>query len=527
MKMKNQSTKRMLSIALTFVLIICMLPTNTFVAFAAQVDSVNLTISPDLLLAGAIYTDTEYAKTSNVTVDTTNCTVESVKWENGGGYWLENGDQLDSSWEYRARIELKAKTGESFASSVAVTVNGESAVILGHYTDKLDIEWMFFPTVIGTVDNINLTTPEAIPSNAATPYGYTHIEGGKTLYTVKGDWYEYDGSAKEYKALAPTDTFTADGSYRLTLHIKAAPGYILQNLSVLANGEWLNQDVSNNYECIGNLYFSSGEEIPAIFPTMPEPVLGESFSNASPIKVTVPSGSEYTAEGNWTDEYGNFTGTFAEGKEYYFESTFYANDGYYFAQEIEVYANDSSFDWCHSIGKTASYSHRKSFKYPINEVILNNVPTAELGKSLQGGLFQLDVPADAKYQASAQWLEEGTSISSSTTVQEDKKYVLEIWLLADNEYDFAAPCILKINGHDHQIDGGYGDDIYTMEYSFLEQISQLEVIGVVEPVVGQTPSTDTLKSAEPEKYEIVSAEWIDTADGSVAALAACRYIDSL
>lgn len=515
MIMKNQATKRMLSIALTFVLVICMLPISTFVASAAEVNSVNLTISPDLLLAGAIYSDTEYEKTSNVTVDTTNCTVESIQWADGGGYFLVNGDRLYSSWEYKAYIKLKANTGESFAPSVTVSVNGESANVVANYTDTLDLEWTFFPTMIGTIENINLTTPEATPSNAATPYSYTHIEGGKTLYTVKGDWYEYDDSAKEYKALAPTDTFTADGSYRLTLHIKAAPGYILQNLSVLVNDDWLNQDVSNNHECIGHLYFSSGEEISAVFLTIPEPVLGESFSNASPIIVTVPSGSKYTAEGNWTDEHGNFTGTFEEGKEYYFESKFYANNGYYFEQEIEVYANDSSFDWCRSSGKTASYSHRKSFKYPINEVILNNVPTAELGKTLQGGPFQLDVPADAKYQVVAQWLEEGTPISTSTTVQEDKKYTLEIYLFAESKYDFAAPCVLKINGYDHQVFGGYDNEFYLMEYSFLEQISQLEVIGVVEPVVGQTPSTDTLKPAEPEKYEIVSAEWIDTADGTV------------
>lgn len=516
MKMKNPVTKRMLSIALTFVLIICMLPINTFVASAAQVDLINLTISPDLLLVGAIYTDTEYEKTSNVTVDTTNCTVESIEWESGGGDKLSNGYELRNGWSHTVRIKLKAKTGESFASSVAVTVNGESAIILGHYTDKLDIEWMFFPTVIGTVDNINLSTPEATPGNAATPYSYTHIEGGKTQYTVTGDWYEYDGSAKEYKALASTDTFTADGSYRFTLHIKSAPGYILENLSVFVNGDWLTQDVSNNHECIGNLYFSSEEEIFGVLINLPEPVVGQSFSNTTPIQATVSSGSNCTIEGYWRDEHGNFTGTFTSGKDYYFEFTLYANDGYCFARNVEAYINGSNHIWCDGSGKIVTCSYRKSFKYPINEVILNNVPVAELGKSLQEGNFQLDVPADAKYRANAQWYEDGTPISTATTVQEDERYSLEICMFAENEYNFAAPCVLKINGHDHQINGGSDNDRYVMEYSFLDQIRQIEVIGVVEPVVGQTPSTDTLKSADPEKYEIVYAEWVDTADGSVA-----------
>lgn len=516
MKMKSQVAKRMLSIALTFVLIICMLPINTFVASAAQVDSVNLTISPDLLLVGATYTDTEYEKTSNVTVNTTNCTVESIEWEDAGGYLLENGALLNSGWEYKASMNLKANTGESFAPSATVTVNGERARILGHYPDKLVIEWPFFPTVIGTVERIDLTTPEATPGNAATLYSYTHIEGGETQYTATGEWFEYDASAKEYKALASTDTFTADGSYRFTLHIKSAPGYILENLSVFVNGDWLTQDVSNNHECIGNLYFSSEEEISGVLVTVPEPVVGQSFSNTTPIQATVSSSSNCTIEGYWRDEDRNFTGTFTSGKDYYFEFTLYANDGYCFARNVETYINGSDHIWCDGSGKIATYSYRKSFKYPINEVILNNVPTAELGKSLQDGYFQLDVPTDAKYHVDAQWYEDGTPISTSTTVQEDKRYTLEIWMYAENKYNFAAPCVLKINGHNHQFNGGSDNDRYVMEYSFLDQIRQIEVIGVVEPVVGQTPSTDTIKSADPEKYEIIYAKWFDTADGSVA-----------
>lgn len=515
--MKKSISKKIITLVIAFVMVLGMIPMNVLVASAAgEVTAVDLTVLSDLLLSGAIYTDGEYKKTTNITVDTANCTVESIEWEDGG-YSLADGIRFDGHNEYKATIVLNANVGETFDSNATVTVNGTGAHIVNRYAnERLQLVWHFFPRTFGTIERIEITTPEATPGNAAISYNYAHIVAGKTQYTVKGDWYEYDEAAKEYKAMAPTDTFKTDGTYRLTLDFKTARGYSFENLEVMANNDWLSLSSWDSIEGRGELYYSYGEEISTVFINVPEPVVGQSFSNATPIKVTVPSGSKYTIEGNWRDEHGNFTGTFEKGKEYYFESKIYANAGYYFARDINVNINDSGFEWCLGSGKIAYYSYRKSLKYPINEVILNNVPKAELGKTLQVGVFPLEVPANAKYQVSACWYEEGTPISNPT-IQADKRYTLEIWLYADNEYDFATPCVLKINGIDHQISGGSNSDVHTMEYSFLERIGQIEVIGVVKPLVGQTPSTDTLKSAEPEKYEIISAEWLDTADGSIAA----------
>lgn len=59
----------------------------------AGVSAVNLTITPDLLLAGASYTDAVYKNPGNVTVG--NCTVESITWSDATGNSLVDENRLE------------------------------------------------------------------------------------------------------------------------------------------------------------------------------------------------------------------------------------------------------------------------------------------------------------------------------------------------------------------------------------------------------------------------------------------------
>lgn len=116
------------------------------------------------------------------------------------------------------------------------------------------------------------------------------------------------------------------------------------------------------------------------------------------------------------------------------------------------------------------------------------------------------------------WLDESGNSITSRTVVAGEKYTLQIELSAVPEHEFAKTYILNINGIEHRKDDGDTNVIHLIDYSFKEQIKQVEVLGVIEPVEGQIPSTDTLQVADPTKYEIVSAVWIDRGEGTLASI---------
>ena len=280
----------------------------------------------------------------------------------------------------------------------------------------------------------------------------------------------------------------------------------------MVDGSYVNVRYSDSFEWNGSVFYSSGTRLEEVEFWVAEPVEGQTFSSATPIVATVPEGSPYTVKGNWRDAEGYSEGIFTKGKVYYFDYTIYAANGYYFAEDV-LAGTKNDFDWIRGEGKTASFTYRKSLAYMIDEVILLNVPKAELGMTLQGNSFPIEVPTDAKYQAQGFWLDESGNSITSRTVAAGEKYTLQIELSAVPEHEFAKTYILNINGIEHRKDDGDTNVIHLIDYSFKEQIKQVEVLGVIEPVEGQIPSTDTLQVADPTKYEIVSAVWIDRGEG--------------
>lgn len=489
-------------------------------AVAETLTHINLTIPEELLLAGATYKETVYAQSGNVTVEGNACTVESIRWTDGGGAVLTEASRLSRDVTYIAKMVLKPKAGDQFDPAVTVSLNGNYDV---DYTDKKSLELSpnceLTPIVYGEITAVSLTgVPAAAPGNTAIPYSYIHTEGGKDQYTVTGTWYAYNASAQAYEPMAYSDHFTENGSYQLALHLDTKPGYIFDNPYMMVNDQNIFPDYLDDFECTFNLYTSSGTEIAEVFFDIPEPVEGQTFSNAVPITAMVPSGSPYTVQGNWKDENGNRTGTFTKGEDYFFECQIYANEGYYFAKDIEVTTNDTGIEWGVGRGKMGSHSYRSSLKIPIHEAILSNVPKAEVGKTIPIGEFQLDVPAGAKYHAKAIWLDESKNPIADETVKAGKRYILEINLTAHPMYQFAESYSLKINGIVHRRLGNTDGDKYEMEYSFLNQIYSIEVTGVVEPVVGEAPVTASLQPADPAKYTIVDAVWYDREDRMPATI---------
>lgn len=493
------------------------------------IEAVDITIPEDLLLAGKAYTSAE--NSSLITVTSGNCTLESIKMQGPSGAELDDGTRLSYKDEYAVVIKLKANGSYKFTENATVRVNGsESGVrVVNRYQDgddkyrNLELTLTFTPTVKEYINAFSLSdVPQATLGAAAVPYSYTHTVNGDEQYTVSGSWHQYNSTTQQYEPMADTDVFQNNGAYKLMLHTEMKPGYVSNNdepLYVTVNGVWVGVDYSGEFEWEAGLYESFGTEIHEVSFTVQQPTEGQPFSNTVPITATVPLGSKYTVKGNWVEEEsGSYTGSFTKGNVYYFEYTVYADDGYYFAQEVAVHINGMTYAAIACNGKTGSGTYRRSMKTPITEVILTNVPKAESGKTLQIGEFALTVPVGAKYKAIGYWNDESGHQITNGQIEAGKEYELWIDLEAEPGYEFAESYILKINGAAHQSDGGDASVLYRVRYSFLEQIRQIEVVGMVEPVVGEAADTTSLMPADPTKYTIFHAYWIDLATGIPATV---------
>ncbi len=499
-------------------------------ASASPISEVSLTIPENLLLVGATYKAADYAA-DKVQVDSSaGYTVTSFVLQDPGGYLLEDGARLSYRAEYTAIISLAAKTGFRFDANAAVRVNGSDTDVLivnrdadgdeDERYDELQLTWTFTPIVKAYINAFDLPgVPVATPGQAPVPYSYTFSGGtGTDHYTVTGSWHQYDSALREYVSMAADAVFTDSGAYMLLLNADLKPGYVIHDddpLVVNVNGQWIPVQDNTEFFWIANQYTTFGAELNTVNFTVPQPVEGTPFSD-TPITAAVPSGSHYTVEGKWLDpESGNYAGTFTTGKEYYFEYTVYAGDGYSLADYVTVYINGAYYDELPGSGKFTEGTYRASMKTMITEAVLTNVPTAEPGSTLQPGDIPLTVPEGAKYTAFAYWCdaETGSPITGGQA-EAGKRYDRWITLEAAPGYEFAEFIILRINGAAHQIGGGGVTVDHYQEVSFLEQISQVEVTGITAPVVGQAPDTASLQSADPAKYTIIHAVWIDAATGT-------------
>lgn len=492
------------------------------------VSTVEVTIQEELLAAGKTYTDAEYKLLSSLGVTSGNCTVESIQWERPDGTEMQENEQLSYRYEYIVMITLKANGTNRFDENATVAVNGseERVLVVNRYDQdgysNLQFTWTFSPKAKEFINSFAFfNVPEATPNAMAEHYNYTHTLGGEEKYTVTGHWNQYNSATCQYEPMANTDVFQDEGAYQLVLHTDMKPGYVIHDddpLHISVDNRSVEVEYSDEFGWIANLYESFGTAIQEVRFTVPEPVKGQQFSDATPIIATVPSGSNYTVKGNWVEEEtGSCVGTFTKGKSYYFAYTVYAGDGYYLAENVAVFINGRLDEILFCNGKIGSSLYRKTMKTLISEVALIDVPKAELGKSFQTGEFTIKVPAGAKYKARGCWHESGVPVTSGQA-ESGKEYELSIILQADSGYEFAEQYILKINGTAHQGDGGSDVSYYYVPYSFLKRIHQIKVTGVVEPKVGQVPDIASLRSAAPAKYEITQVQWIDLGTGELATV---------
>lgn len=493
-----------------FVAVVLLISTVSMLELSAlTVDNINVAVT--LPKVNSVYNSATNAGTV-ITSDT--CDVSSIVWYDIVGAPLSDGQYFFANTLYRQKLIIAAKAGNQFTEnpSITLTVNGEHKEVSVIDKNSSVIEFEIDTTIPAdtyfssiSLNGVPTVTVGAVP----TPYNYTHTEGGKQLYTVTGEWFVC-GTDGIFNPMLPTDTFEADKHYQLILNGTFAEGTAFgENYpEFIVNGNYIqNANRSENTFSIF-LNFFNGTPIAdfeldeSIFPT---PKIGESFSDATPIKLTAPKDSHITIKGNWRDEEWNRSGTFQKNKVYYFDYALIADDGYYF-NDTHVYTNNDSL----YITDCVRYNtdHRVSFKSKIDTVELLDLPDIAVGKKVKTGDFPISVPKDAPYTAQGiiSDLETFAPITQET-IEAKKGYNLSVNIFPKENYELESEIIVKSNTGTAKIETIYDSALYSRNYKLYDYVEKLEITGIKEPKAGETATVDTLKPVHADQYEITNAYW--------------------
>lgn len=514
--MKNiKLFKKTCSLLVTLVMLFSLLGSYNMVAYAAdtEIDVVDVTIT--MPLANDSNTDVAYSVPAgeNYTV-----TPKTSKWLNPD--MVSEASNFHSGEEYTIEFEVTANTGYCIGTNTKVKVNGEEAGI--HLTGSMDapaseFELKAFPIILGTIDTVDFPNfPEGAIGETADPYSVTGAN-----YSISGGWSVNNRNTGNLDPLDSTHTFAAGNVYIFNVDLIPNPGYIISDTFSATKNGTTPMEMSYSRSWAGkNIAVSYVTEIPEATYDASAALqikVGDTY-DGSPVSISIPDGSNYTAEAYWYDENGNYPTVFENGKSYHLSIKLETKAGYSFAEYTMV--NDETL--CSSDRITIWDDVEKSFKTTIDEAVVTGVVEPAVGQSIpegaSGGPFDLTVPSGAKYKAQGFWCDsEGNPVSGK--FEEGKAYTLEIYVSADADSEFSEDATISINGVKYGISNstGYNDGnyiLYMKDYSLRKMIDKVEITGYKEPVVGETTSVDNIKVPSDANYQINYKEWFDWDTGA-------------
>ena len=525
--MKNKLFSKFVSLLIILTMIMTTFVGGGVTAMAGtgtpgKVYSASIKIDEALFVPGVIYKNATHGTSAWTVENPSSCIVEKVEFYNNDHVAIAEGSKIEYGSDTIVKLTLKLTEG-TFADldDLNITVNGRTSNVLdGWNSDTLTVEQVFLIDA-ETIYDISLSDlPDAVAGEAIKPYSYTHKEDGKTIYTVTGNWQVWNDLNQSYEATSDS-TFAEGKIYRLALDAQTTPGYIFSEyITVYMNDElWDGMiDYNSTYNLTMYFLYPVGLDIISEI-EIPEEVLsaatvGKKFTNTT---ITVPAYDDrYTLEGYWADDYGNYEGTFTKGKNYHFIFTGTAKSGYYFNEQLLVKAGDNYTSFT-SEGLFVNGNILKTLKTPIDEVILTNVPEAKIGSTVKAGEIDVTVPSGAKYKAVATWHDNLGPIEQDKIIKEGDVYELYVNLQAVDGYIFDEEYIISVNGHKEKREVGQTEyDFYYRQYSFLNKIDNIEILGVKEPVIGEAASVDGITVPKSANYSISYVQWCDTEDYGIA-----------
>ncbi len=404
--------------------------------------------------------------------------------------------------DYRYVITLIPKEGYVFAKDRNVYVNGNYRhdSYFGSF-DSLCIEdYYYFSEDLDEVSVSNV--PTATIGGTATS-GTATVPNGAN-YTAEYYWLTEDYNRFE-------GTFEDGQKYIRRIDITPAEGYYPYVNKFILNG----QEVDPQDYCFdSNLLwlettFSFKKTISKVEVPDTNAVVGTVVSQPGG---SIPDGANYYATGGYFQDYDyihiDYPFTFQNGTVYYYNNHLYPNEGYEFAEDLQVYlngqlieANDYSYNYL-------NLNYRYSFMNTIDKVELPALPNAKAGEKAVYG--KITSPAGAHYDIIGRWYysDEYTTREFIGTFSKKGAYEYHLTALPHDGYEFAEDTAIYIGGKKYNGEAeDYFEHISIFGYSSVgyDMITELN-LSADKPVINEEYDYETIKTDE-TNYLIEYAVW--------------------
>ncbi len=286
----------------------------------------------------------------------------------GGLIALENGtDRFESGHSYQVRIYMLPYAGYEFSGQTICMANGKSASCeMAEESGELCVT-IDYPVLMETIYDVYLTISP--PKAGNSPDYYPSLDNSNCYSAdretdiFRNDVCWFDKTTGNYMVV-DQDVFQEGHDYTVYIYLTPANYcqfstcvYCSVNGETIDNGGGLTD--SGQYQIICD--FSVTIPIDTVYVTIPEAAPG-----ASPGQPSVPSGSFYSAWGEWhnmtTHETIDSSYSFGENT-YAVELYIFPGEGYYFTDEVTAVINGEIFHVLSVDESVNGYQHLQIWLY--------------------------------------------------------------------------------------------------------------------------------------------------------------------
>lgn len=437
-----------------------------------------------------------------------------------------NGQIFESEVRYRLDVEIVPAEGYHFAEDCVIYADGEEihngSLWPWYASPNFDTEYA--RTMIDTVEISYTVEP---PVAGETPFDVDITTPEDANYLAWSSWYKFNSEEGYWESRV--DIFEEGEEYIFGITIMPYTGYgFTEDVVVIANGTVLEGDAYYNEDgwrlSVDEFFVAEAAEPTesividsVMISDLQAPVAGELLDDSVSVMM-----DGCTAEISWSiisDGEGVLpvTGTAEKGKEYCLNITLTANDGYSFAEEIQIWL-DGENSWGYSWGGNTV---EKSFWYDTYEVIesiaITSTDRGELGATASAD--GASAPEGANYTVSAYWsvlnMEEGL-VPFEGVFADNTVYAYTVNAEPAQGYKFAEELTVTYNGEPVSEDFLFYDS-YSLEVigevftGTMQKVRKVEINARFK--AGMKASEAVVEVPEDAPYEITEYYWVDMETG--------------
>lgn len=437
-----------------------------------------------------------------------------------------NGQIFESGVRYRLDVEIVPEEGYHFADDCVIYADGEE-IHNGSPEPWYASPYFDEEYAKAMIDTVEISYTVEPPVAGETPFDVDITTPADANYYAWSSWYKFNSEEGYWENRI--DLFEEGEEYLFGITIMPYAGYgFTEDVVVISNGTVLDGDAYYNEDgwrlSVDEFFVAEAAEPTesmvidsVMISDLQAPVAGELLDDS----VTVLT-EGCTAELNWSVYDGEVflpvTGVAEKGKEYCLDIILTANEGYSFAEEIQIWLDDEQ-DWAYSWGErdTAEVSFWYDTYEVIESIAITSTDKGELGATASAS--GASAPEGANYSVSAYWgmlnMEEGLVPFEGVFV-DNTVYAYTVNAEPNDGYKFAEELTVTYNGEPVSEDFLFYDsrslevvgEVFT---GTMQKVRKVEINARFK--AGMKASDAVVEVPEDAPYEITEYYWVDMETG--------------